>query len=180
MSVSPADQTSKRRRTARIARSTGTVAWWLFVVARLVTEMNTYGPYRYTSYLPLTLFGIGQGSTECDFTNYAPITDYGARVGPGLGFHSIDVFSAIALLSFVVLMIAAVTEAMTTRSWLSVAVPVGAAAIILVALHDRTSLSSDSQMNQYIVFVLVLAGIGIREVWSRRHTVDSAAPTAIA
>jgi len=64
--------------TARIAHVTGAVSWWVFVVARLMTEMNSapmnFGlPRRYADY-DESIFGVGLGHKDFGWTAYEPLT----------------------------------------------------------------------------------------------------------
>lgn len=50
--MTPTELTRARRHTARIAHVTGDIAWWVFVVARLMTDMTTSGLPRRDAFPP--------------------------------------------------------------------------------------------------------------------------------
>lgn len=157
--------------TARSAHVTGDVAWWVFVVARLMVEIDSYGlSGRYGDYsrsLFTTVFDVpGRG-----WTSYTPQT---GRLPPGLHDSVLagDVISACAIGALAVVITTAVIEAIAVGHWRagigSIAAPIAGAAVILFALHERTGgFVGGQQLNTFIAFVLVLVGVAIRQVWSQ-------------
>lgn len=166
------EPTPKRWHIARVAHVSGDVAWWVFVVARLMAEMNTSGlPRRYADYEPPAVFGIGLGHVDAGWTAYTPLTDHPA---PGLSdrFLSADIMSAWVIGALVLVVIAAVVEAGAVGRWPvgagTIAAPIIGATVVLTALYERTgSFTGGVQPNLVAVFALVLIGIAIRQVWSQ-------------
>lgn len=68
-----------RLRRMLAARVTGHVSWWVFVVARLMSELGlTMGgglPRRYADYGEGSIFGTGRGHGDFGWTAYEPLTD---------------------------------------------------------------------------------------------------------
>ncbi|OBI66152.1 hypothetical protein A5664_14735 [Mycolicibacterium fortuitum] len=161
----------------RVARVTGHVNWWVFVVARLMSELGlTMGgqmPRRYADYAGDSIFGTGLGVRgDYGWTAYTPLTD-GPPTGLSDPFFETNVLSTISIVALAVTTIAAVVEAVLARRWLSgagtVLAPVIGAAIILTALHERSGYLGGGRLELplFVVFVLVLLGVAVREVWSR-------------
>ncbi|MEV0673122.1 hypothetical protein [Mycobacterium sp. NPDC050441] len=143
---------NRRYAIARIAHVTGDAAWWIFVVARLMAEMNSYGmPRRYADFSEDSLFGVG--------------------LGQGDYFYSTNLISSVAIVALTVTVIGAVTEAVAVGKWPigigTILAPVTSAAVVLVALYARTGFAGELQLNPIVVLVLVLLGVAVREVWSR-------------
>ena len=160
--------------TARIAHVTGAVSWWVFVVARLMTEMNSaplnFGlPRRYADY-DESIFGVGLGHKDFGWTAYEPLTDHPSSPLND-GFFIANVIASVAVVALAIAAIAATVEATTVARWpagiATILTPITGAVIILSALHYGTRFGGGFQLNLVIVFVLVLVGIAIREVWSR-------------
>ncbi len=143
--MSPTATPRRRYLTARIAHVTGDAAWGVFVVARLMAEMSSYGlPRRYADY-----------SSGSLFTTVAA-----------------DTISACVIGALAVVIIAAVVEAIAIGRWPAgmgtIAAPVLGAAVILTALYERAGHPFGGlQLNLVIVFVLVLVGVACRQVWSQ-------------
>ncbi len=156
-------------RVAVIAHGVGAVSWWVFVLARLMVEVNSFGvPRRYVAdYAQFSIFGVGLGDTDVGWTAYAPLGEPVVPINP---FHDMNVLSGIALTALAVTVIAAVVEAVVVRRWpaalLTVVTPIIGAAIILTALNYGTY-GSSVQLSATVVFMLVLLGVAVREVWSR-------------
>lgn len=161
--------------TSRIAQVTGHVSWWVFVVGRLMSELGlTMGggmPRRYADYSADSIFGSGLGQADSGWTAYEPLTNQ----PPGLSdpFYAANIISTVAVAALVVTVIAAMVEAALGRRWLigagTVLAPVIGAAIILSALYERAGFlgGGDLELPPLLVFLLVLLGVAIREVWSR-------------
>jgi heme/copper-type cytochrome/quinol oxidase subunit 1 len=152
--------------TARIAHVTGAVSWWVFVVARLMTEMNSAAlnsglPRRYADY-DESIFGVGLGHNDFGWTAYQPLNDV---------FFIVNVIASIAVAALAITAIAAVVEAISVARWptgiATILAPITGAAIILTALYYGTGFGGCLRLNLLIVFALVLLGVAIREVWSR-------------
>lgn len=161
----------KRFTTARIARVTAAGAWWVFVVARLMAEMNSFGlPRRYADYSSESIFGVGLGHSDSGWTAYEPLTDQSSSPVTDF-FYSVNLVSSVAVFSLAVTVIAAVVEAVAVGRWpagvATILTPVAGAGIILTALYYRSGFAGGLQLNLTMAFVLVLLGVAIREVWSR-------------
>ncbi|OBB10314.1 hypothetical protein A5761_28020 [Mycolicibacterium setense] len=161
--MSHVELTGKRFTTARVARATGATSWWVFVVARLMAEMNSFGlPRRYADYGSESIFGVGLGHSDSGWTAYEPLTDF---------FYSVNLVSSVAVFSLAVTVIAAVVEAVAVGRWsagvATILTPIAGAGIILTALYYRSGFADGLQLNLTVVFALVLLGVAIREVWSR-------------
>lgn len=160
--------------TARIARVTGAVSWWVFVVARLMAEMNSAArnsglPRRYADY-DESIFGVGLGHNDFGWTAYEPLTDHPPSALSD-GFFVVNVIASVAVVALAITAIAAVVEAISVARWptgiATILAPITGGAIILSALYYGTGFGSGLQLNLLIVFALVLVGIAVREVWSR-------------
>lgn len=162
--------------TSRIAQVTGHVCWWVFVVARLMSELGlTMGggmPRRYADYSADSVFGSGLGQSDFGWTAYEPLTD---RPSSGLSdpFCAANIISTVAVAALAITVIAAMAEAALGRRWLrgvgTVLAPVVGAAIILTALYERAGFLGGGHLDlpPLLVFALVLLGVAVREVWSR-------------
>ncbi len=159
--------------TARIAYVTGAVSWWVFVVARLMTEKNSaplnFGlPRRYADY-DESIFGVGLGHKDFGWTAYEPLTDHPLALNDG--FFIVNVLSTVAVVALAITTIAAVVEAISVARWpagiVTILAPIIGAAIILSALHYGTGFGGGLELSLLVVFALVLLGVAIREVWSR-------------
>ncbi|MCV7194147.1 hypothetical protein [Mycolicibacterium brumae] len=160
--------TGRRYLAARIAHVSGDVAWWVFVVGALLSEVDGYyTPRRYADY-DESIFGVGLGQSDAGWTGYEPLTDMASRSAAITVMDTLAVCTAIAL---AVTVIAAVVEAVTVGRWpagvATVVTPIVGAAVILGALHYRSGFADGLQLNMLVVFALVLLGVGVREVWSR-------------
>ncbi|WP_323848788.1 hypothetical protein [Mycolicibacterium mucogenicum] len=160
--------------TARIAHVTGAVSWWVFVVARLMTEMNSAAlnsglPRRYADY-DESIFGVGLGHNDFGWTAYEPLTDHPPSPLNDVFFIA-NVIASVAVVALAITAIAAVVEAITVARWptgiATILAPITGAAIILSALYYGTGFGGGLKLNLLIVFALVLLGVAIREVWSR-------------
>ncbi|MGW4100642.1 hypothetical protein [Mycobacterium sp. NPDC004974] len=169
--VSHVELPGKRFTTARIARVTGDVSWWVFVIARLAAEMNSFGlPRRYADYSSEPIFGVGLGHTDFGWTAYEPLTDQPPSLVTDF-FYSTNVVSSIAAVALAVTVTAAVVEAVAVGRWpagvATILTPIAGAGVILTALHYRSGFAGGLQLNPTVMFGLVLLGVAIREVWSR-------------
>lgn len=160
--------------TARIAHVTGAVSWWVFVVARLMTEMNSAPlnsglPRRYADY-DESIFGVGLGHKDFGWTAYEPLTNHPPSPLND-GFFIVNVIASVAVLALAIAAVAATVEATTVARWpagiATILTPITGAAIILSALHYGTGFGSGLKLSLLVVFALVLLGVAIREVWSR-------------
>jgi hypothetical protein len=158
----------ERQRIARIACVTGHVSWGTFVVGRLMVEMNTVDglPRCHAD----TLFGTGLGHFDSGhgWTAYTPLTE-GSMVSHS--FTSTNIIATVTAFALGATVTAAAVEAVAAGRWPAgigtILAPVAAAAIIITALHCGSTYSGGLQLNPILVFVLVLAGVAMREVWSR-------------
>ncbi|MFT4200486.1 hypothetical protein [Gordonia sp. (in: high G+C Gram-positive bacteria)] len=126
----------------RTVRAAGHVGWWVFVVSALFTcfaQSPVSGmPRRYADYLPDD--GFDEGNT----------------------------FAMLMLAAALVVLMAAVAEAILGKRWepglLTIGAPiVGGALITVVALGGI----GDARFSLWLLFALTLLGVAIREVWSR-------------
>lgn len=148
----------------RIAAVTGHVAWWVFVVARLMSELGMSIPGGSSRYWTMV-------TSDPGWTAYTPLTDAnGAWRDP---FAEANVLTTVWLAALVVTVVAAVVQAaLVRRLWrglAAVAAPVIGGAIILWALAHRDGYLgvSGPQLPILVVFVLVLVGVAVRELGSR-------------
>ncbi|BBY98201.1 hypothetical protein AWC04_12770 [Mycolicibacterium fallax] len=157
----------RRYLVARAARVTGDASWWVFVVGVLIAEIYSFGlPRRYADYEE-SIFGVGLGQSDFGWTAYQPLTD---QPSPVIDFfYSANAVASAAAFALVLTMIAAVVEAVAVGRWpvgvAGILAPVAGAGIILATLHYRHGL--DLWLNLTVVFVLVLVGVAVREVWVR-------------
>lgn len=160
--------------TARIAHVTGAVSWWVFVVARLMTEMNSAAlnsglPRRYADY-DESIFGVGLGHNDFGWTAYEPLTNHPPSPLNDVFFIA-NAMASVAVVALAMTAIAAVVEAISVARWpagiATILAPVIGAAVILTALYYGIGFGRGLHLNLLIVFALILLGIAIREVWSR-------------
>ncbi|QRY48481.1 hypothetical protein JVX93_07700 [Mycolicibacterium boenickei] len=155
--------------TARAARIVGDSSWWVFVVARLMAEMNSFGlPRRYADY-DESIFGVGLGRSDFGWTAYEPLTDQPSPITDF--FYSLNLVSSVTVVALAVTVIAAVVEAFAVSRWpagvATILTPVAGAGVILAALFYRSGFAGGLQLNLGVVLALVLLGVAIRETWSR-------------
>jgi heme/copper-type cytochrome/quinol oxidase subunit 1 len=160
--------------TARIAHVTGAVLWWVFVVARLMAEMNSAAwnsglPRRYADY-DESIFGVGLGHKDFGWTAYEPLTDHPPS-SLNDGFFIVNVIASVAVAALAITAIAAIVEAISVARWpagiATILTPITGATIILSALHYGTGFGGGLKLSLLVVFALVLLGVAIREMWSR-------------
>jgi len=169
--MNPTPPPDRRYVLARIAHVTGDVAWWVFVVARLMVEIYAYGlSRRYVDYSH-SLFTTVFNQADRGWTSYTPQTDH-LPPAPHDSFLAADVIAACAIGALAVVITTAVIEAIAVGHWRAgigtIAAPIAGAAVILFALHERTGgFVGGQQLNTFIAFVLVLAGVACRQVWSQ-------------
>nr|WP_212763414.1 hypothetical protein [Gordonia araii] len=150
-----------------VTRVVGHVGWWTFVVACLLVRSPSSGqPRRYADYLP-----VG----DSGWTAYVPLTDAVAGMPPD-GFAANNALTTVAMLAAVVTVVAAVTEAWLGRDWLTGALTCLTPVIggFLVAAGADGGIGNH-RLDWWVVLVLVLVGVAVREVWSR-----GLAPTRLA
>ncbi|OLP03853.1 hypothetical protein BVU76_02025 [Mycolicibacterium porcinum] len=188
--MNAAGPSTRRRLTARISRVSGHASWWVFVVARLMSELGlTVGggmPRRYADFTEDSIFGSGLGHDDYGWTAYTPLTDEppSALADP---FFAANIMATIAVAAVAITVVAALVEAIAERRWLvgagTVLAPILGAAIILTALYERPGFLGGGHFDlpPLVVFVLVLIGVAVREVWSRavspRLVCDTSATT---
>lgn len=165
----------RRRLTARVAHVTGDIAWWVFVVGRLMSELAfpSFGmPRRYADY-DESLFGTGLGNADDEgWSAYVPLTDQPPSMLTDTLVNA-NVVAASATGALAVTLIAATTEAVARGRWRTgvgtVVAPLVGAFVILFALYERDGILGGGRLDLPLVgvFVLVLLGVAVREVWSR-------------
>lgn len=168
--MKPVELSGRRFVAARVARIVGDSSWWVFVVARLMAEINSFGiPRRYADY-DEAIFGVGLGHSDFGWTAYEPLTDRAPSPVTDF-FYSVNLVSSVTIVALVVTVIAAVVEAVAVGRWpagvATILTPVAGAGVILTALYYRSGLAGGPQPSLAAVFVLVLLGVAIRETWSR-------------
>ncbi|GAA2421596.1 hypothetical protein ACFP2H_18810 [Mycolicibacterium llatzerense] len=126
-------------------------------------------PRRYADY-DESIFGVGLGHKDSGWTAYEPLTNHPPSPLNDVFFIA-NVIASVAVVALAIAAIAATVEATTVARWpagiATILTPITGAVIILSALHYGTRFGGGFQLNLVIVFVLVLVGIAIREVWSR-------------
>jgi hypothetical protein len=152
------------------------VSWWVFVVAQPMSDLGLMVgggiPSRYADYSNEFVFGSGVGQADFGWTAYTPLTD---QSPPALAdpFYAANVIATVAVVALVMTVIAALVEAVLGRRWLigvgTVLAPVVGAAIILTVLYERAGFLGGGRFTlpPLLVFVFVLLGVAVREVWSR-------------
>ena len=103
------------------------------------------------------------------WTAYEPLTGHPPALSDG--FFIVNVIASVAVVALAITTIAAVVEAVSVARWpagiATILTPVTGAVIILSALYYGTGFGGGLKLDLLIVFALVLAGVAIREVWSR-------------
>lgn len=159
----------RRHCAAAIAHGAGAVSWWVFVVARLMIEVNSFGvPRRYaTGCADVSIFGVDLGRNDTGWAIFSPLADPIVPISP---FDDMNLLAGSTLTALAMTEISAVIEAVAVRRWpagvLTIVTPIIGAAIILCTL-DYSVYGSTPQLNATVVFMLVLLGVAVREVWSR-------------
>ncbi len=153
---SPIEVPGRRQRTVRTARVIASASWWVFVVARLLAEVDIGGtgglPRRYAD-----VGGNGPGSI--------------GQFDIALSVNAVSIVTVIAL---AVTVIAAMVEAAGYRRWrsgaLTVLAPIIGAAVILIALYERAGHPAGGRwgLPAIAVLALVLLGVAVREGRTRR------------
>lgn len=143
-----------------VSRVVGHAAWWVFVLSIvlqrvMVTRVTYEGAYE-------PVFGTGLGSSG----SWARRSYW--------WFESLDALVVISLLALVLVVAAAAVESVSLRGWstklANVAVPLVAAAwIVWVNEFLVTAISV------YLVLLLMLLGVALREVWARYYAVKNSA-----
>lgn len=167
--VSHVELTGRRYLVAQVARAAGGGLWWVFVVGVLMAEMNSFAlPRRYADYSSESIFGVGLGQSDFGWVGYQPLTDQPQSPVTDF-FYSANLVASVAAVALAVTVIAAVVEAVAVGRWpagvATILTPTFGSALILTALHYRHGM--ELQLNVAAVFVLVLIGVAVREVWSR-------------
>lgn len=135
-----------------------------------MVEMNTVDglPRWHADYITDSLFGTGLGRSNYGWTAYTPLTE-GSMVSDS--FASTNIIATVTAVALGATVIVAAVEAVAADRWPAgigtILAPVAAAAIILTALHCGSTYCGGLQLNPFLEFVLVLAGVAMREVWSR-------------
>ncbi|MGV0771775.1 hypothetical protein [Mycobacterium syngnathidarum] len=161
----------KRFTTARIACGVGHVSWWVFVIGGLTAEMNSFGlTRRYTDCSSESIFGVGLGQSDVGWVACEPLTDQPPSPMTDF-FSSVNAVASVAAAAVAVTVIAAVVEAFAVSRWpagvATILTPIFGSALILITLHYRHAAAGGPELNIIAVFVLVLLGVAVREMWSR-------------
>jgi hypothetical protein len=152
-----------RNRVFSVAHVTGHVAWWIFVVATLFAGGITWtGVGRYVPYIPLP-----RGSGWIDI----PLTDspvYIANFASSSNEQSTDL-RWWSLAAFIVVLIAAVVEAISARRMaagvVTVVTPCVALGLMLLA---TPGVLESVHFGTLQTLAVVLVAVAVREVWARR------------
>lgn len=156
-----------RHRLFTTARTTGHVAWWIFVVATLFAGGVTW----------LGLDDDGWFSARSTgWTAYTPLTDSPVAIANFTGpepyewWTEPEVFAASA---FALVVIAAVVEATTVRriglGVVTIAAPIVALGILVIA---TPRVFTSFELSTMSTMCLVLLAVAVREVWARRFAPD--------
>ncbi|MFT4086476.1 MAG: hypothetical protein QM658_04870 [Gordonia sp. (in: high G+C Gram-positive bacteria)] len=154
------EQSSGPARGLRVARGTGHVCWWLFVLSALfaVLSLGPSGPMRYADYRP-----------DFGWTAYTPLTDSSpALSAASSNFTAVNFFATLALVAVAITVCAAVAEAVFGRRLWTGVVTVVAPVVggLLIAIVHNGGVGS-MYFRIEILFALAVLGVAIREVWSR-------------
>ncbi|MFT3715430.1 MAG: hypothetical protein QM774_05635 [Gordonia sp. (in: high G+C Gram-positive bacteria)] len=158
-----ADAADGRHRTLVFVRATGHVAWWIFVLSAVFTVpalgATVMMPRRYADYLP-------SDGADLGWTAYTPL--HGELMLSSSAFSVSNTFATLALVALGVVVLAAVAEAIVGGRWgtgiATVAAPVIGAVLVYLGVNGGWG---GVFLRPELVFALVLAGVAIREVWSR-------------
>ncbi|MCK0517092.1 hypothetical protein [Williamsia sp. DF01-3] len=162
-----------RHRVFSLARTTGHAAWWIFMVATLFAGGITWTGIDRSFFD--TEFSARSGTTNTgDLTLYSAYSDedvFSDYYGD-LASTSLDRWTELELWSmaaFVVVLLAAVVEAISARQVLpgvvTVAVPCAAFGLLLLA---TPGVLDTVEFNTTLTVSVVLIAVAAREVWARR------------
>ena len=156
-----------RRRTLALARIIGHTAWWVFVVTTLFAGGITWLGIDQDYYRPFIPSSDG-------WTAYTPLTD---PAFDGAGYIDVDVLYSyerwthgemLSVSAFVVVLIAAVVEAISAqqlwRGVVTVLAPCVALGLLVIATPGTID---DSGLELGAAVSLILAAVAVREVWAR-------------
>lgn len=156
-----------RQRTHALARITGHAAWWVFVVGTLVAGGITWLGIDHDYYRPFI-------PSSDEWTAYTPLTDetfVGADSVDVAMLYSYDRWThgeMLSALAFVVVLIAAVVEAVSAgrlrQGVITVLAPCVALGLLLIATPGTID---DSGLELGTAVFLILAAVAVREVWAR-------------
>ena len=158
-----------RHRVFSLARTTGHAAWWVFMVATLFAG-------------GITWTGIDRSYFEAGFEARSGATytgDYVYSDGDVLSYHFGEVASTSfdrwtelelwSLVAFVVVLIAAVVEAVAARRLLPGVVTVAAPCVAFGLLLLATPGVLDTvEFDTTLTMSVVLIAVAVREAWARR------------
>lgn len=156
-----------RQRVFALARITGHAAWWVFVVGTLVAGGITWLGIDQDYYRPFI-------PSSDEWTAYTPLTDetfVGAEAIDVAMLYSYDRWThgeMLSALAFVVVLIAAVVEAVSAgrlrQGVVTVLAPCAALGLLVIATPGTID---DSGLELGAAVSLTLAAVAIREVWAR-------------
>jgi hypothetical protein len=158
-----------RHRVFSLARTTGHAAWWVFMVATLFAGGITWA-------------GIDQSFFDTEFSARSGTADTGGYVysdGDVLSYQFGDLASTSydrwtelelwSLVAFVVVLVAAVVEAIAARQMLPGVVTVAAPCVAFGLLLLGTPGVLDTvEFDTTLTMSVVLIAVAAREVWARR------------
>ncbi|MYR08552.1 hypothetical protein GTV32_20565 [Gordonia sp. SID5947] len=153
-----------RSTVLRSARITGHVGWWVFVVATLFAGGITW--WESNSRIAASFAHDGE------WTAYTPLTSIDAQV-VGIAWQPMYTHwwqdpSWYALAAFVVVVIAALVDAATARRLVPGVITVAVPFVALGLFYLATPGTIDGvELRTVLSMLLVLVGVGIREVWMR-------------
>ena len=156
-----------RQRTLALARIAGHAAWWVFVVGTLVAGGITWLGIDQDYYRPFI-------PSSDEWTAYTPLSD---ETFEGAGYIDVDVLYSydrwthgemLSASAFVVVLIAAVVEAISARRlWsgvVTVLAPCAGLGLLVIATPGTID---DSGLELGTAVFLILAAVAVREVWAR-------------
>ncbi|MEZ5213057.1 hypothetical protein [Gordonia sp. (in: high G+C Gram-positive bacteria)] len=147
-------------RGLRLVRAAGHGAWWLYVVAALFVLLSSGRngstmPRRYADYLSY------ERPWWSAYASTGDTTVGGAAV-------PVSLFTGCVLAAGVIVLAAAVAEAVLGGHWasgvLTVVAPAAGGVLVFVASCGGIG---NVLLRSELLFALVLAGVAIREIWSR-------------
>ncbi|MGY3556539.1 MULTISPECIES: hypothetical protein [Actinomycetes] len=159
-----------RHRVFSLARITGHSVWWVFMVVTLFAGGITWtgaSSYGYGYFLGATSFAGWSGDWTANTPIQAPvaITDFAASSSYQDPWTQLEVWSVV---TFVVVLIAAVVEAIAVRQVVPGIVTVAAPCVAFGLLLLATPGVLDSvEFSTMLTVAVVLVAVAVREIWAR-------------
>ncbi|WP_030166547.1 MULTISPECIES: hypothetical protein [Actinomycetes] len=147
-----------------LAHITGHVAWWAFVVVTLFAGGVTWttSEWGWTAYTPLT-------DPPVAIANFTGSSSFEANSWPGPGAEPWAELEVLSVAALIVVLLAAVAEALSVRRLVPGVVTVAAPCVAFGLLLLATPGVLDSvRFGTMQTLGLVLVAVAVREVWARR------------